>query len=232
MRRNLRRILVAIVVVASATSLSLFTYCRHDTAGLQSLDSVCFETQVLPTIIGNCTRQGCHSGSGGLFPLTTYKQIMAKVKAGKPYSSDLYNAITGKYFTQQMPPDHALTEEQRTYIRIWILQGAQYTTCSDTTSTGSNTDGTTTSCDLNNVTYSATVNPILSSSCVSCHSASNAKGGVILTDYSHVQSVATSGKLVGVITQNGYSLMPPGGSLSSCNINQIKTWVTAGSLNN
>jgi hypothetical protein len=232
MRRNLKQILVLVIVAASVTSLSLFTYCRHDTVGLQSLDSVCFDTQVLPTIIGNCTRQGCHSSSGGLFPLTTYDQIMAKVKAGKPYSSDLYNAITGKYFVQQMPPDHALTEEQRTYIRIWILQGARNTICSDTSSTGSNTGGTTTSCNLDNVTYSATISPILSTSCISCHSASNAKGGIILTDYSHVQSVATSGKLVGVITQNGYPLMPLGNSLSSCNISQIETWVTAGSLNN
>lgn len=89
-------------------------------------------------------------------------------------------------------------------------------------------------CNLTNVTFSKTINLIVLNSCSSCHSSSYAKGGVVLSNYNDIQAIAKSGKLVGTVTATGYSLMPPppSSALSSCKIDQIKTWVTAGSPNN
>ncbi len=54
------------------------------------------------------------------------------------------------------------------------------------------------------------------------------------TTYTQVQKYAVNGKLYGSIAhQTGYIAMPSStSSLSNCEINQIKSWITAGSLNN
>ncbi len=57
-------------------------------------DSVYFQTQVLPLLVANCARSGCHdniSRAKGIV-LTDYPQVMStgKVKAGKPADSKLY----------------------------------------------------------------------------------------------------------------------------------------------
>ncbi|WP_207431442.1 c-type cytochrome [Sabulibacter ruber] len=89
-------------------------------------------------------------------------------------------------------------------------------------------------CDTNAVTYSNTVASIISSNCLSCHSAAMASGGVILDTHSRVKQLADNGKLMGVITHaNGFPAMPQGGpKLSDCNIAKIKKWVDAGAPNN
>ena len=80
------------------------------------------------------------------------------------------------------------------------------------------------SCDLDNVTYSGTVNSILVSSCVSCHQQSNPSGGVRLDNYNEVLKVVDNGSLWGSINhEQGYSAMPlGGGKLSDCSLLQIK----------
>ena len=44
-------------------------------------------------------------------------------------------------------------------------------------------------CDTTNVTYSKTIQPILSSQCYTCHEGSTPTGGLILTDYNSVMVV-------------------------------------------
>lgn len=89
-------------------------------------------------------------------------------------------------------------------------------------------------CDLDNVTYSETVQPILASSCVSCHQASNPSGGVKLDNYTEVKKVADNGRLWGSINHEaGYVAMPlGGGKLSDCSLLKIKQWIDSGSPNN
>lgn len=94
-----------------------------------------------------------------------------------------------------------------------------------------------TSCDLNNVTFAATVKPILQASCYACHSNSNATNsgdGIKLENYTDVQKMAKDGKLMGTVNHsNGYSAMPKGGGkLSDCEINQLQTWIDNGTPNN
>ncbi len=94
-----------------------------------------------------------------------------------------------------------------------------------------------TTCDLSNVTFTTTVKPILQASCFSCHSNSNyinSGGGVKLENYSDVQTLAKSGKLMGVINHaSGFQAMPQGGSkLPDCEILKLQKWIDNGTLNN
>lgn len=94
-----------------------------------------------------------------------------------------------------------------------------------------------TSCDLTNVTFAATVTPILQASCFSCHSNSNAAssgGGIKIQNYADVVTLAKNGKLMGTVTHaSGYQAMPQGGGkLSDCEINQLQKWIDNGTINN
>lgn len=95
--------------------------------------------------------------------------------------------------------------------------------------------GITGSCDVSNVTYTATVVSILQNyGCMSCHSSAGASGGISLNTYASVKTQVTNGKLLGSISQSsGFSFMPKGGNkMLICDINKIKAWIDAGSPNN
>lgn len=90
-------------------------------------------------------------------------------------------------------------------------------------------------CDISHVSYQATVAPLLQKyGCTGCHSGSAASGNLSLDSYSSVSSIAKNGKLFGAINHvPGYSAMPKGGGkMTNCDINKIKAWIDAGSINN
>lgn len=89
-------------------------------------------------------------------------------------------------------------------------------------------------CDTSNVTYALSVVPILSANCYSCHSGPNPSGGIRLDTYSAVDSVAKNGWLSGAINHSpGFVPMPKnGGSLGSCDLSKMNTWIRNGSPNN
>lgn len=94
-----------------------------------------------------------------------------------------------------------------------------------------------TSCDTTNVTYTASVVPILENSCYSCHSnatASSFGGAIKLQNYDDVKLHVDDGKLLGSIKRTGgYSPMPKGSSqLVSCKITTVQKWIDAGAPNN
>jgi hypothetical protein len=91
----------------------------------------------------------------------------------------------------------------------------------------------TSGCDTTDVSFSATVKPILDQYCATagCHNVANA-GNYNFTTYNGVLAAKT--RLVGAVKwETGYSQMPQGGSkLSDCQIGQISAWVTEGAKNN
>lgn len=93
-----------------------------------------------------------------------------------------------------------------------------------------------TSCDLENVTFAATVKPILQASCYNCHSNSNyvnQGSGIKLENYEDVK-IQAMGHLMGSIKHEpGHIPMPNGGGkLPDCEINQIQRWIDNGMPNN
>jgi len=88
------------------------------------------------------------------------------------------------------------------------------------------------SCDTTNVTFSATITPVLNSYCTTCHSGSPPSGGITLTSYASVQAQASSGMLMNALNGKGVPIMPLSGSLPVCKIELFQIWIRNGMLNN
>jgi len=187
---------------------------------------VYFKQTILPLVTSNCAKSGCHdavSHKEGVI-LTDYTNIMREVKVSSPASSDLYKCLneTGD---ERMPPAPAseFSLSNKALLLKWIQQGAKNNSCSNTAN-----------CDTINVTYNASVAPVLKSYCVGCHGTVSPSAGVDLSTYAGVKVQADNGRLLGSITHAvGYKPMPSSTSkLGLCEINQIQVWITKGTLNN
>jgi len=191
-----------------------------------SPDTVYFQQSVLPLITSNCAMSGCHdaiSHEEGVI-LTDYTNIMREVKVSSPTSSDLYSCLFANSEERMPPaPSAEFNLAQKSLVLKWIQQGAKNNSCSNTAT-----------CDTVNVTFSTSVSPVLKTYCVGCHSAASPSAGIDLSTYAAVKVYATNGRLVGSITHAaGYKPMPSSTSkLGACEINQIKSWVTKGMINN
>jgi mono/diheme cytochrome c family protein len=191
-------------------------------------DSVYFESQVLPFLIANCAKSGCHDANtaeDGVI-LTSYERVTqtADVRPFEPEESDLYEVLTEEDPDKRMPPppNTSLTEAQVSLVYRWILQGAQDLQCQET------------SCDTTELSFTQTIQPIFQRSCTGCHGAAVVNAGIRLHDYEHVVQAVQSGRLLGAIRHDaGYSPMPQGGNkLPACEIDQIAAWIEAGTPNN
>jgi hypothetical protein len=216
---NKRRIAVLGLIIISNIILiiSFSLSCKHDTPGLDLIDTVCFESQVLPIFQSSCALSGCHDVPGNKYVFTDYDHIMEAVTPGNPMNSDAYTSLISDSGEEGiMPPDQPLSQQNRTLIRIWIEQGAMNTKC----------DTIIMECDTVSVmTFSQHIWPLIDLNCKSCHSGTFPSGGVPLTDYCDVAIQAANGQLTGVLRDGVYPLMPPGGSLPECNIRQVELWV-------
>jgi hypothetical protein len=191
-------------------------------------DSVYFTNEVLPIFVSNCAKSGCHDAStaqNGVV-LDSYNNIVntGDVRPGDPSDSEVYEMITETDPDDRMPPppNTPLTSDQIALIRKWIMQGAKNLTC------------TSDACDTSNVTFSASIKPLLQNKCVGCHSGSTPSGGHDFTTHAGVQPVAQSGRLYGAVNHmSGFVPMPQGGTkLANCDIRKIKIWIDAGAQNN
>ena len=191
-----------------------------------SSDTVYFQNKVLPLIISSCAKSDCHDAitrQEGI-ELTSYQTIInsGQVTPGDPNDSDLFEVLneTNPDKIMPRPPSDPLTAAEKDIIYRWILQGAKNNACND--------------CDTTSFTYSGAVAPIINSNCRGCHNPSFISGGVILTDYNEVQSLAVSGILMGFISHSaGFQPMPRGAAkLNDCKITQVQKWIDAGAQNN
>ncbi|MDD2963960.1 MAG: c-type cytochrome [Bacteroidales bacterium] len=214
--------------------------CKHDpdltaipddpqppvpTAGCDP-DTVYFVNTVLPLLQSSCAMSGCHDAAtarDGVI-LTDYNRIMitGDVKPGNASDSKIYEVLSDDGDDRMPPPPAApLSAEQKALLAKWINQGALNNACTDT------------NCDTLNVTFSATVMPIIEANCMGCHSGAAPNGGIRLTNYTEVETIASTGQLIGSITHaSGYAAMPPSGQLSDCQISQLKKWIANGKPNN
>jgi len=172
-------------------------------------DSACFNTQILPMMISNCAMSGCHdpySHQKG-YNLTSYTNISR-------YAYPIYSSVTNGKMPQGRP---ALSATQKALFLKWISEGARNVMCD------------TTSCDTSNVTYTSSIQPIIQTYCLGCHTTSVANssgGGIILDNYSAVKTNAQAGHLICSIQWTGtcYKMPQTGSQLSSCSIHKILIW--------
>jgi hypothetical protein len=88
----------------------------------------------------------------------------------------------------------------------------------------------------NLATYTQVQTKVLNPSCVSCHKAGNALGGIALDTYSATVSTVTpnnaAASLLFTSSKPGTGTMPPGSSLTTEQLLQLYDWIQAGALNN
>jgi mono/diheme cytochrome c family protein len=91
-------------------------------------------------------------------------------------------------------------------------------------------------CDTSEMSYASDVVAILTNNqCIACHSAVSPGGSVRLDDYTNVKIYVDNGRLLGSIKHDfGFSPMPKGqtNKIAPCDIDQIRSWIDAGALDN
>ena len=185
----------------------------------------CFSRDILPVLVSSCAIPGCHDSQthqeGYIF--TSYTSTLKAIKPGNVTESKLYEVISRTGGEDMMPPDpySRLSQANIDSIAAWISYGALDEYCGE-------------ACDtIKPVSFTGTVFPLVQKYCTGCHSGSTPSGGVLLNNYTDIQTVAANGSLMNALKGiNGITRMPPGGSLSECRIRQFEMWVNAGSLNN
>ena len=188
--------------------------------------NICFERDILPIFISNCTKSGCHNAQSheGGYKLDNYENIMKKgivpgnFAASKIWKSVTMNSGEGGKMPQNAPP---LSATDLDLIKRWIVSGAV------------DSGACTTNCDTGNFTYSMAILPLMQTYCVGCHNSASAPGGSLM-DYTSVMNAAVYGRMIGNIAHEpGYNPMPSVTlKLSDCQVTQVKKWVAAGALNN
>ncbi len=181
-------------------------------------DTVYFTNDIAPLLVNNCAFSGCHSAKS----LSTYKDIvnLGDIVAGDTNESELFKVITSTNPNKRMPPPprEALSRADLDKFAKWIMQGALNNYC----------DG----CNANNFKFAANILPFITTNCSGCHGENNPSGGISLTNYTQIQTVANSGKLIGSLKhESSFVAMPPSGKLDDCTINMIDNWIKNGAPN-
>jgi hypothetical protein len=145
--------------------------------------------------------------------ITSYASLM---QSGIVQDGDLWEAINDDDPDDIMPrpPQAPLSPDQIALIGQWIQQGAQNNSCLS-------------ACDTSNVTYSATIAPLVQSRCIGCHSGGTPQGGLNFTSWQVLNTVAMDGRLAGAVQhQSPFASMPPTGPmLPQCQIDQFLIWM-------
>jgi hypothetical protein len=191
-------------------------------------DTVYFMSEVLPILVSNCAKSGCHNAATAEedIILDSYANVMGSdvVDAGDASDSEMYERITEDDDDKVMPPPphQKLSSSQVLAIRTWINQGAKNNACIAST------------CDTAIVTFNLTIKPLLTSFCSGCHSGNTPSGGLNFTTHLGSQIPALDGRLLGAVTHAvGFTPMPQGGGkLTDCNISKISKWIDEGAPNN
>jgi hypothetical protein len=208
--------LEGVIIPVSNTEIEAPSTCDPDT--------VYFRNTILPLIVSSCGTTGCHdqdSHRDGII-LTDYASIIntGKIKPGDPDDSEFFESLTDQEDDLMPPPPQSpLSQDQISLLEEWILQGANDNSCVE-------------GCDTTNITFDATVWPIMQTYCMGCHTSGNPAGGIIIEDFDDLITLVQDGSLLGTIGHApGYSAMPPNQPLDNCKIVQIRKWIEEGHPN-
>jgi len=191
-------------------------------------DTVYFTNAILPMINSSCAKSGCHdavSHQDGVI-LIDYTSIIinGEIEAYNPGDSKLYEVITENDPDKIMPPPptNPLSSSQISQIFQWISQGAKNNACNETV------------CDSVNVTYSLTINPLMTNYCSGCHNSVTASANINLSNHPGVVAAIDGGRFMGAVLQEpGFIPMPQNSNrLTECNIGKLRKWIVDGKPNN
>ncbi len=225
------------VILFVIFSLLFHSSCTHEPVDFSQLDTVCFNSQIMPLIQNSCGITGCHDGVSAEegFNATSYETILQVVTPGNPKGSKLYHVITDIWSENFMPPDYPLSIVDRNLIQVWIAQGALKTVCDIDTTKGNPSPDPDTICFVQDIL------PVFISSCAtsSCHDAITHSDGYNLSDYISIMSNQEgivpyspgSSKIYEVVTENESDDRmppPPRAALTTGQIEKLRTWILDG----
>jgi hypothetical protein len=212
--------LILKTVLALFAATTLLISCKKE----QAIETdVFFQQDIFPLIVTSCAKSNCHSATTKQdgYDFSNYVGILAAVTPGDYKNSELYKSLVKPI--GYMPDDgDRLTDVQITKIARWIEDGAK------------NNSGSS-GCDLSNVTFSATIFPVIQSTCLpNCHSGALPSGNISLETHAQVKVKVDDGTLLGSIRhESAYAAMPDGGAkLPDCTISQFEKWVADGAQDN
>lgn len=210
------------------------TSCYHEPNFISELDTVCYDSTIAPILQASCALSGCHNSttkSEGL-DATSYQSVRSFVKPGNAKESLLYESITRVYQKGLMPPDVPLTQAERNLILVWIEQGANNTSCTNTPPQ-----------TPDSVCFVQDVQPLVLSSCgiTGCHDEITATEGYIFTTYAHIMASddavdpfdPSNSEMYQVLNETGDDRMPPS-PMPAFTLEEkeiIRKWIAEGALN-
>ncbi len=217
---SLKRFLFFAVALLSLGSMA--SSCKKNKVDPE----LCFESKVLPVFRSYCSTSGCHNAVDRKkgYDLTNYDGIMRGIRAGSVKSSKLLKAINNVDGVAMPPSSYPQpSAEQIETIEDWVNSGAV-----NTAGCGGE------DCDANaSAGFSATIQPLLATNCVGCHSGTNPNGGLDFSNFTVLQGAALDGSLVGAITgEPEFTAMPPNSRMATCDIALVEKWVAEGAQNN
>jgi len=230
--------LIAQYLLFLISVLVLNSSCTHEPVNLNDLDTVCFDSQILPLLQNSCGTAGCHDAANGEvdFVTTNYESILQAVKPGDPKGSKLYTVLIDIWGENLMPPDNPLSITDRNLIQLWIAQGALKTECGIDTNDGNPNPDT--------LCFVQDILPIFLSACATtgCHDAITHIEDYNLSSYTTIMSnpegivpyYPGSSKIYEVVTENESDDRmppPPRAALTSDQIENLRTWILEGALN-
>lgn len=191
-----------------------------------SPDTVYFQNEILPLLVSNCTKSGCHNSidqQNGVI-LDSYTNITATVEGvtSNDWSENkLIKVLVLNDPADRMPPapNTPLTLQQIERVTKWVAQGALNNSCQEQ-------PGNT--CDTTGITYSNFMKPLIQGKCQGCHSGTAPQGNLNLTQYENVKTVALNGKLYAALTRSAGWMPKNGQKLNTCNLAKISAWINAG----
>ncbi len=217
---------IAVLIISSCTHTSFIDPSIHTITKECSPDTIYFQNEILPIIVSNCAKSGCHTAGGeeDAKNLSSYSAIMNSgyVKPFNSNDSKIIESVKGGDEKMPPPPDAPLTSTQIDLLEKWIDQGAFNNECEGG------------DCDTTSVTYSITISGIMATYCNGCHSGVSPSAGIDLTNYIGISAIAENGSLYGTIIHDpSYVAMPVGGNmLPDCKIDEIRIWIEGGYPNN
>jgi len=193
-----------------------------------SPDSVYFSNQILPILVSNCSKSGCHNEqdrADGVV-LTSYNSLIStveKVKSTDWNKNELIEVLLETDPDDRMPPapNPALSNAQINLLKTWIQQGAQQNACDESAG----------ECITDNLTYTNFAQNLISSKCIGCHQGSAPQGGINLSNYNDVKALAQNGKLLASIKRTSNWMPLNGQKLDACTISKLEAWINAGAPN-
>lgn len=213
----------SVLVLGLALPLLLLTNC---TKNHLPEPPICYQSDIEPIIISNCTQSGCHNGTDQVagYNFSSYAGILKGVTPGDYRGSELYKVLLIPFGEKRMPqsPYDLLSDQEIGLIARWIEEGAI------------NSVNCQSACDTTNVGFALTIKPIITTYCTGCHSGSQPQGDINLDSWAKVKPFVDNGSFLGSIKHNSpYSAMPKDGSmLPDCQIKLIEKWVADGAQNN